>query len=154
MAFVCYEQIGKQVVSTSEETTGNGSPPPYVVRGHKMPIGYGKLLYQRVPLGVIAESTDSMPPKPRRRPSPPPIQGSPGRMEFSDPSDDESGALWKAVKGLRQRVDKVEDQMGEGHLRREVLEDDMEWLRKGLGFEINRIATMAGHPDSYDIPRP
>ena len=75
-------------------------------------------------------------------------------MEFNDPSDDESGALWKAVKGLQQRVDKVEDRMGEEHLRREVLEDDVEWLRKGLGSKIKRVATAAGHPDAYYIPCP
>lgn len=98
-AMVHYKQIGKGREPIVEEPKEDDSPPPYIIHG-----GYrrdGKVLYQCISKGAITESIeDATPPMPKRNVSPPPIHGPPGRMEFSDSSDDESKILQKLVKRL------------------------------------------------------
>ena len=150
MALVEYEQVAQpQPMATESSDSRDDSPPPFVIRGHRTPTGYGKVLYKRADPAMATESAASALPVRRRLASPPPIRGPPGQMEFSDDDESEQDVLRRTLKGVVKRLESVEDRLGEEHMRRETLEDDVEWLRKGFGAKLKRIADASGTLDAF-----
>jgi len=136
------------------------SPLPYLIKGQRNSMGYGKVLVPNPDFtGKAHTESSSSAPVPRvaqhRRPAA--IRGPPRMMEDSDEDDTEEEKeehSSELVAALRQKITALEEQVAELHLAVYDQKYDLGILRKATTSELKRFAKALGDLSLYDAPGP
>jgi hypothetical protein len=135
------------------------SPPPYIVLGQWVGVGYSKVLIPNPEYkgkGCTESASSNPTPRVQRRRLPPKISGPPRTMEFSNDNveEEEEELSNELVASLKKKITVLEEQVVELHLAVYDQQDDFGVLRKATTSKFKHFTMAFGDPSLYNAPSP